>query len=186
MSQSRWCHSQGGVTVKVVSRARWCHSQGGVTVKVLSQLRWYHNQGVVTVKVASQSKWCHSQGGVTAKVVSQTRWYHKQGGVTDKVVPQSTRPLLDGSINRSPLYPCMTNDVHVNIATTLSSDFMTIATTLRASIKVSQEFTISRKMFITVTNVHRQTNVHPQGKYSPVGHMFIGGTNAQMCACVCV
>ena len=34
-------------------------------------------------------------------------------------------------------------------------------------------------MLIGVTNVHRQTNIHPQGKCSPVGHMFIGRTIAQ-------
>jgi len=31
--------------------------------------------------------------------------------------------LLDGSISLSPLYPCRTNDLHVNIATNLHQNF---------------------------------------------------------------
>ena len=46
-SQSRWCHSQGGVTARVVSQSRWCHRQDGVTVKVVSQSRWCHSLAVV-------------------------------------------------------------------------------------------------------------------------------------------
>ena len=37
VSQSRWCHKQYGVTVKVLLQSMWCHSQGSVTVKVVSQ-----------------------------------------------------------------------------------------------------------------------------------------------------
>ena len=52
-ARMRWCHSQGGVTIRVVSQSRWCHSQGVITVD------WCHSQGEVTVKVVSQSRWCH-------------------------------------------------------------------------------------------------------------------------------
>ena len=58
----RWSPKPWG---EVVSQSRWCHSQGGLTVKVVSQSRWCHSQGGVTVKVVSQSRWCHSQRGVT-------------------------------------------------------------------------------------------------------------------------
>ena len=134
-----WCHSQSGVTVKVVvvakavpqsrcqggvkvkavsqsrwlSLSRWCHSQCGAAVKVVSQSRWCHTQGGVTVKVFSQSRWCHSQGGVTLKVVSHSRWCHSQGGVTVNVVSQSMRchRLCFTPRRCSPL--CPTESMHV-------------------------------------------------------------------------
>ena len=131
MSQSERCHGQGGVTVKVVSQSRCCHSQSGVTVEVVSQSRWCHSQGSITDKVVSQARWCHSQGGVIVKVVSQS-----SGGCPNpkfRLFQSSDFPKsgsarfggnqqLDGSISRSPLYPCMTNDVHVSIATSHLSE----------------------------------------------------------------
>ena len=167
MSQSRWCHSQGGVTVKVVSQARWCHSQGGVTVKVVSQ----------------------SSGGCPDPKfrLFQSSDFPKSGSARF-----GGNQLLDGSINRSPHIPvyderCARQYRYEPLSEfPKTSPFTGIVHHLSETVHRQNIYSIWGQMFIGVTNVHRQTNVHPQGKCSPVGYMFIGRTNAQVCTYVCV
>ena len=77
---------QGSETVKAVKQSRRCHSQGGVAVKVVIRVNVYYPSGPSRRTVAiprgvvafqsrwlPQRRWSHSQGGVTVEVVSQPR-----------------------------------------------------------------------------------------------------------------
>ena len=60
------------IQVSVVSQSRWCHSQDGVTVNVAVTIQVVVTVKVVfTVKAVSQSSWGHSESGFIVNVVSQ-------------------------------------------------------------------------------------------------------------------